>query len=82
MEYIEGVLKFMEFSSLHTSDGKIFCPCTKCVNLSLVLLVVACEHLWSKGMLQSYTHWKWHGELAVAPMATECGSSHVQDSLE
>ena len=36
MEYIEGVLKFVEFASKHASDGKIFCPCTKCVNLSLV----------------------------------------------
>ena len=82
MEYIEGVLKFVEFASKHASNGKIFCPCTKCVNLSLVLLGVACEHLWSKGMLQSYTHWKWYGESVAVPPTTECGSSHVQDSLE
>ena len=82
MEYIEGVLKFVEFASKHASDGKIFCPCTKCVNLNLVPLGVAREHLWSKGMLQSYKHWKWHGESAAAPTATECRSSHVQDSLE
>ena len=47
MEYIEGVLKFVEFASKHASDGKIFFPCTKCVNLSLVPPGVACEHLWS-----------------------------------
>ena len=82
MEYIEGVLKFMEFASKHASDGKIFYPCTKCVNLSLVPPGVAHEHLWSKGMLQSYTHWKWHEESAAVPTATECRSSHVQDSLE
>ncbi|XP_075633708.1 uncharacterized protein LOC142606210 [Castanea sativa] len=82
MEYIEGLLNFVEFASEHASDGKIFCPCTKCVNLCLVPPGVAREHLWRKGMLQSYTHWKWHGESADAPTATECGSSHVQDSLE
>ena len=82
MEYIEGVLKFVEFASKHANDGENLRPCTKCVNLSLVPPGVACEHLWSKGMLQSYTHWKWHGELAAVPTATECGSSHVQDSLE
>ena len=82
MEYIEGVLQFVEFASKHASDGKIFCPCTKCVNLSLVPPGAGHGHLWSKGMLQSYTHWKWHGESAATPTATECGSSHVQDSLE
>ena len=55
-EYIEGVLSFVEFASLHGRDGKILCPCIKCVNLNLVLLGVAREHLWSKGMLGSYTH--------------------------
>ena len=53
MEYIEGVLKFVEFASKHASDGKIFYPCTKCVNMNLVLPGVAREHLWSKGMLQN-----------------------------
>ena len=56
MEYIEGVLKFVEFASKHANDGENLRPCTKCVNLSLVPPGVACEHLWSKGMLQSYTH--------------------------
>ena len=51
MEYIQGVLRFVEFASLHAYDGKILCPFTKCVNLSLVPLGVAREHLWSKGML-------------------------------
>ena len=81
-EYIEGVLSFVEFASLHGRDGKILCPCIKCVNLNLVLLGVAREHLWSKGMLGSYTHWKFHGESVPAPTAPECGSSHVQDSHE
>ena len=81
-EYIEGVLSFVEFASLHACDGKILCPCIKCVNLNLVSPRVACEHLWSKGMLGSYTHWKFHGESVPAPTAPECGSSHVQDSHE
>ena len=81
-EYIEGVLRFVEFASLRAHDGKILCPCTKCVNLNLVPPRVAREHLWRKGMLGSYTHWKFHGELAAAPTAFEYGSSHVQDSHE
>ena len=81
-EYIEGVLSFVEFTSLHVHNGKILCPCIKCINLNLVSPGVAREHLWSKGMLGSYTHWKFHGESVVVPMAPECGSSHVQDSHE
>ena len=81
-EYIEGVISFVKFTSLHAHGGKILCPCTKCVNLNLVPPRVAREHLWSKGMLGSYTHWKFHGESATVLTAPECGSSHVQDSHE
>ena len=81
-EYIQGVLRLVEFASLHARNGKILCPCTKCVNLNLVPPRVAREHLWSKGMLGSYTHWKFHGESATVLTAPECGSSHVQDSHE
>ena len=56
-EYVEGVLSFVKFASLHARGGKILCPCTKCVNLNLVSPGVAQAHLWTKGMLGSYTHW-------------------------
>ncbi|XP_030940041.1 uncharacterized protein LOC115964965 [Quercus lobata] len=81
-EYVEGVLSFVKFASLHARGGKILCPCTKCMNLNLVSPRVAQAHLWTNGMLGSYTHWKFHGESAAAPTAPECGSSHVQDSHE
>ena len=81
-EYILGVLSFVKFASLHARSGNILCPCTKCVNLNLVPPGVAQAHLWSNGMLGSYTHWKFHGELVATPTAPECGSSHVQDSHE
>ena len=81
-EYVEGVLSFVKFASLHARGGKILCRCTKYVNLNLVLLGVAQAHLWTNRMLGSYTHWKFQGESAAAPTAPECGSSHVQDSHE
>ena len=81
-EYVEGVLNFVKFASLHARGGKILYPCTKCVNLNLVSPGVVQAHLWTNGMLGSYTHWKFHGESAAAPMTPECGSSHVQDSHE
>ena len=51
MEYIQGVVRFVEFASLHGRNGKILCPCTKCVNMNLVLPVVARDHIWSQGIL-------------------------------
>ena len=76
-EYFKGVSKFVEFASLSARDGKILCPCAKCVNLILQPLNVACDHCWASGMLKNYKVWKFHGESVIATMAIECESSNV-----
>ena len=43
-EYFESVAKLVEFASLSACDGKILCPCVKCVSLILQPLIVACDH--------------------------------------
>ena len=53
-EYFEGVNQFMEFASPSARDGKILCPCVKCVNLILQLLNVARDHCWASRMLKTY----------------------------
>ena len=70
----------MEFSSPFARDGKILCPCVKCVNLIAQPLNVAREHCWASGMLKTYKVWNFHGESAAATPATECGTSHVQET--
>ena len=70
----------MEFASLSARDGKILCPCAKCVNLILQPLNVACDHCWASGMLKNYKVWKFHGESVAATTTTKCGSSHVQET--
>ena len=79
-EYFKGVSKFVEFASLFARDEKILCHCAKCVNLILQPVNVACDHCWASGMLKNYKVWKFHGESAAATPATECGSSHVQET--
>ena len=79
-EYFESVAKFVEFASLSAHNGKILCPCAKCVNLILQPLNVACDHCWALGMLKNYKVWEFRGELTVATTATKCGSSHVQET--
>ena len=72
-EYFEGVVKFVEISSLSMRSGKILCPCSKCVNLNLVPPNVARDHCWTLGMLKNHKLWKFQGESAAAMIATECG---------
>ena len=79
-EYFERVNQFVEFASPSVRDGKILCPCVKCVNLILQPLNVARDHWWASGMLKTYKVWKFHGELAAATPTTKCGSSHVQET--
>ena len=43
-EYFEGVNQFVEFASPSARDGKILCPCVKCVNLIVQPLNVARDH--------------------------------------
>ena len=81
MEYVQGVVKFVEFASLTARDGKILCPCNHCVNMKLLLPNVARDHCWTWGMLKNYKLWKFHGESAAATKATKCGSTHVQETL-
>ena len=76
-EYFECVNQFVEFASLSARDGKILCPCVKCVNLILQLLNVVCDHCWASGMLKNYKVWKFHGESVAATTATKFGSSQV-----
>ena len=79
-EYFEGINPFMEFASPSARDGKILCPCVKCVNLIVQPLNVAHDHCWASRMLKTYKVWKFHGESAAATLATECGSFHVQET--
>nr|POF19532.1 hypothetical protein CFP56_47711 [Quercus suber] len=78
-EYFQGVNQFVEFASLSARNGKILCPCAKCVNLILQPVNVVRDHCWASGMLNNYKVWKFHGESAGAMTATECGSSQVQE---
>ena len=79
-EYFKGVNQFVEFASPSARDGKILCPCVKCVNLILQPLNVARDHWWASRMLKTYKVWKFHRESAATTPATECGSSHVQET--
>ena len=55
-EYFECVNQFVEFASLSARDGKILCPCVKCVNLILQSLEIS----WGiGGYNEGYRMWEY-----------------------
>src|SRR4051812_10015746 len=52
-EYIRGILNFLDFAFANSSEnGKILCPCTKCVNCKKRSRMDVYEHLISRVSLE------------------------------
>ncbi|GAU23276.1 hypothetical protein TSUD_281710 [Trifolium subterraneum] len=71
-EYEEGVDKFIKFAfeKLPDNNGRFYCPCMKCFNVSKLHFELIKSHLICHGVNQSYTKWIWHGELVTEPIAS------------
>ena len=65
IEYESGVNEFLKFAILHASNPELLrCPCQACGNLVFHVPVEIRNHLYWKGIDQSYQTWTWHGEWA------------------
>ncbi|KAL2893728.1 FACT complex subunit POB3 [Bienertia sinuspersici] len=64
-EYRVGVDDFMVYAtkSLTSSDGKLRCPCIKCVNNKLLSPDDVNYHLLHFGIMRNYYNWTFHGRL-------------------
>ncbi|KAL2930694.1 DNA replication and repair protein RecF [Bienertia sinuspersici] len=64
-EYRVGVNDFMVYAtrSLTSSDGKLRCPCIKCVNNKLLSPDDVNYHLLHFGIMRNYNNWTFHGEV-------------------
>ncbi|KAL2937216.1 Microcin B17-processing protein McbD, partial [Bienertia sinuspersici] len=64
-EYRVGVDDFMVYAtrSLTSSDGKLRCPCIKCVNNKLLSPDDVNYHLLHFGIMRNYNNWTFHGEV-------------------
>ncbi|KAL0007409.1 hypothetical protein SO802_008911 [Lithocarpus litseifolius] len=80
-EYFEGVKRFVEFASLNARNGKIPCPCVKCVHSQLHPAEVVRGHLNNFGILSNYRTWTMHGESQSTTAPVEVRSSHVHENL-
>ncbi|KAD4180477.1 hypothetical protein E3N88_29068 [Mikania micrantha] len=59
----EGLLNFIEIAKNHVdSKGKTFSPCRRYVNSIRHDLNTVYAHIHSRGFLQSYQTWNYHGE--------------------
>ena len=62
-KYVRRTLNFLDFAFANSSkDGKILCPCTKCVNCKWCSWMDVYEHIISNGFLKGYVIWIFHGE--------------------
>ncbi|KAF2317176.1 hypothetical protein GH714_014831 [Hevea brasiliensis] len=60
--YLQGILNFLQFPLKSSKDGKLPCPCIKCVNALRFGQDVVMDHLIKHGLCMSYMHWYCHGE--------------------
>jgi hypothetical protein len=61
--YMDGVKKILNFAFMNPSDeGKIWCPCRKCVNRFRVSRNEAWDHIICDGFTRGYVKWVFHGE--------------------
>src|SRR4051812_25814916 len=80
-ECIRGILNFLDFAFKNSSEnGKILCPCTKCVNFKKRSRMDVYEHLISRGFLKGYIRWIFHGEKVST--SNPASASEVQHEFD
>ena len=76
-DYFERVQNFIKFAIEKGSmNGKIFCPCRKCVNNSSLDPQTIEEHLVWNGSARGYTKWVFPGEFILLSSCNQ--SSHIE----
>ena len=86
-EYLDGVRDFIKFGMDKSSlNGKISCPCRRCVNNSYLDPQTVEEHLVWNGFSRGYTEWVFHGECMLPissnqPSLSDRRSGYMQDNL-
>lgn len=61
--YEDGVEQFIEFAVLHSSNPKLIrCPCLVCGYVKFQTPKDTRNHMYRRGVDQSYVIWDWHGE--------------------
>ena len=65
-EYMRGDKPFVDKAKDYVNkEGKIRCPCRKCLNRSFQPLEIVKSHLVRNGIQQSYKVWSLHGEFLM-----------------
>ncbi|KMS94772.1 hypothetical protein BVRB_015430, partial [Beta vulgaris subsp. vulgaris] len=81
-QYRLGVEGFMSYAiKTLTCDGKLRCPCMKCVNHKLLSPDDVNLHLLHFGMMHNYTIWIFHGEKVDPVLISSPSEPMVEDEI-
>ncbi|XP_062095533.1 uncharacterized protein LOC133801361 [Humulus lupulus] len=64
--YWNGLQAFLKMAKEHVDcDGRVLCPCVRCLNVKLQTIDTVEAHIFDKGFQQNYQKWVYHGEVEV-----------------
>ncbi|KAI3708781.1 hypothetical protein L2E82_38226 [Cichorium intybus] len=79
-KFMNGAIAFADMAKAYVdSEGRIHCPCNKCVNVRKHAPNVLCSHIIHHGFQQSYEKWTFHGE---SHCAYETNDEYVESDDE
>ena len=80
--YWNGLQAFLRMAKEHVDcDGRILCPCVRCLNVKLQTIDTVEAHVFDKGFQQSYQKWVYHGEVE-ASVANEVVEENVDEMVD
>ncbi|XP_060973950.1 uncharacterized protein LOC133039138 [Cannabis sativa] len=81
-EYWECLQAFLAMASAYkNSDGKIRCPCVRCLNTRFEPLNIVEAHIFDWGFDNGYQKWIYHGEAEVEVPRNEVSRNEVLESI-
>ncbi|WVZ13479.1 hypothetical protein V8G54_011045 [Vigna mungo] len=79
-DFEKEVFEFLLYVQEHANlmGETYFCPCVHCLNQICQDLDNMRDHLFTCGIMRSYTIWTWHGEVPHKP-TTSRGANYVEE---
>ncbi|XP_060961732.1 uncharacterized protein LOC115718743 [Cannabis sativa] len=81
-EFWNGLQAFLAMASKHKDcDGRIRCPCVRCINSRFEKIDRIRAHVFDRGFMQGYEKWIYHGEPEDAVDDVAVGDVESEDEM-